>query len=175
MQGNRKELLINCLKYIPLVFLALLIMINLYLGINKAVTRAPIPKFFGFSPLIVLSGSMEPAINPGDVVVIREQPVDKYKPGDVVTYLEGNTAYTHRIISVENGVFTLKGDSNNVADEFLTADRFEGKVILRIPKAGLAIVFFKKPAGMALLVLLLVLVVYGGELFQKARAVVQRK
>ena len=131
------------LKYLPLGFLALLILVNFYLGINKAVTRDPLPKFLGFSPLVVLSGSMEPALYPGDVVIIREQAADKYRPGDVVTYLTGRNAFTHRIISVENGVFTLKGDNNNTADE-PDADRFEGKVILRIPKIGLAI-FLKNP------------------------------
>jgi signal peptidase len=155
------------LKYLPLGFLALLILVNFYLGINKAVTRDPLPKFLGFSPLVVLSGSMEPAMYPGDVVIIREQAADKYRPGDVVTYLTGGNAFTHRIVSEENGVFTLKGDNNNTADEFLTADRFEGKVILRIPKIGLAIVFLKKPQGMVLVGALLLLSVYGGDLYRR--------
>lgn len=155
------------LKYLPLGFLALLILVNFYLGINKAVTRDPLPKFLGFSPLVVLSGSMEPALYPGDVVIIREQAADKYRPGDVVTYLTGGNAFTHRIVSEENGVFTLKGDNNNTADESLTADRFEGKVILRIPKIGLAIVFLKKPQGMVLVGALLLLSVYGGDLYRR--------
>ncbi len=155
------------LKYLPLGLLALLILVNFYLGINKAVTRDPLPKFLGFSPLVVLSGSMEPALYPGDLVIIREQAADKYRPGDVVTYLTGRNAFTHRIISVENGVFTLKGDNNNTADESLTADRFEGKVILRIPKIGLAIVFLKKPQGMMLVGALLLLSVYGGDLYRR--------
>lgn len=155
------------LKYLPLGFLALLILVNFYLGINKAVTRDPLPKFLGFSPLVVLSGSMEPAMYPGDLVIIREQAADKYRPGDVVTYLTGGNAFTHRIVSEENGVFTLKGDNNNTADEFLTADRFEGKVILRIPKIGLAIVFLKKPQGMVLVGALLLLSVYGGDLYRR--------
>jgi signal peptidase len=155
------------LKYLPLGFLALLILVNFYLGINKAVTRDPLPKFLGFSPLVVLSGSMEPALYPGDLVIIREQAADKYRPGDVVTYLTGGNAFTHRIVSEENGVFTLKGDNNNTADEFLTADRFEGKVILRIPKIGLAIVFLKKPQGMVLVGALLLLSVYGGDLYRR--------
>jgi hypothetical protein len=51
----------------------------------------------------------------------------------------------------------------------LTADRFEGKVILRIPKIGLAIVFLKKPQGMVLVGALLVLGVYGGDLYRRTR------
>lgn len=170
-----KKILTDCVKYVPLGFLALLILINLYLGINKAITHTPIPKVFGFAPLVVMSGSMEPAIYPGDVVVIREQAASSYKVGDVVTYLAGSMAFTHRIISEENGVFTLKGDNNNVADEFLTADKFEGKMIFHIPKIGVAIVFFKSPPGMAVLGLLLVLGIYGGDLYQKARGKMQKK
>jgi len=175
LQPMHKKILTDCVKYVPLGFLTLLILINLYLGINKAITHNPIPKVFGFSPLVVLSGSMEPAIYPGDVVVIREQAASSYKVGDVVTYLVGITAFTHRIISEENGVFTLKGDNNNVADEFLAADKFEGKMIFRIPKIGVAIVFFKRPSGMAVLGLLLVLGVYGGDLYQKIRDRMQKK
>jgi signal peptidase len=175
LKAKHKEILVNCVKYVPLGILTLLILSNLYLGINKAVTHAPVPKVFGFSPLVVLSGSMEPAIYPGDVVVIREQAADRYKVGDVVTYLEGTTAFTHRIVAEENGVFTLQGDNNNTADELLTADRFEGKMLLRIPKIGLAVVVSKKPAGMAALVLLLLLGVYGGDLYRKARVSMQQK
>jgi len=170
LRQNHIMILIDCAKYMLLGFLVLLILMNLYLGINKAVTHNPVPKVFGFSPLIVLSGSMEPAIYPGDVVVIHEQAAGKYKVGDVATYLTGKTAFTHRIISEENGVYTLKGDNNNVADEFLTADKFEGKVLFHIPKIGVAIVFFKKPIGMAVLGLLLIFCVYGGDLYQKARS-----
>jgi len=175
LRPKHKEMLVNCVKYVPLGLLALLILINLCLGVNKAVTHAPVPKIFGFSHLVVLSGSMEPAIYPGDVIVIREQAAGEYKVGDVVTYLHGTNAFTHRIVSEENGVFTLKGDNNNAADEFLTADRFAGKMVLRIPKIGLAVVVSKKPAGMAALVLLLVLGVYGGDLYRKARVRMQQK
>jgi len=175
LKPEHKKRLINCVKYIPLWFLALLILINLSLGVNKAITHNPVPKVFGFSPLIVMSGSMAPAIYTGDVVVIREQTADSYKVGDVVTYLAKTTAYTHRIISEENGVFTLKGDNNNTADDTVTADRFEGKMIFRIPKIGVAIVFFKKPAGMAVLGLLLLLCVYGGDFYQKVRGKIQKK
>lgn len=175
MRPKHKDILIGCAKYLPLGLLAALILINLYLGANKAITRNPIPDVFGFSPLVVLSGSMEPAIYPGDVIVIRQQAADRYQIGDVVTYLAGATPYTHRIVGEENGVFSLKGDNNNVVDEFLTADRFEGKMVLRIPKMGAAIVFFKRPPGMAALGLLFILIVYGGDLYRTARRKMQKK
>lgn len=163
-----ERILKKALLYIPVVFLAFLILMNLYLGINKAITHKPVPKLMGISPLIVLSGSMEPAIYPGDVVVIREQPADKYKIGDVVTYLDGYTVFTHRIVGEEDGLFILKGDNNNTVDDSVSPEQLEGKVILRVPKIGVAIVFFKKPAGMAVLALVLVVYLFSEDIFKKS-------
>ena len=170
MALNWKRILINGLKYGLFGLLSLVILINLYLGINKAVTHNPVPKFLGMTPLIVLSGSMEPAIMPGDVVVIRGQAPQNYGLGDIATYLVGTTTYTHRIVGEENGAFILKGDNNNVADDAVAADQLIGKVLFKIPKIGVAILFFKTPPGMVVLLILLVLSIYGQEFYQRIRA-----
>lgn len=169
MKPDLKQIILNILKYGLLGFLVFLIIINVYLGINKGISNNPIPKFLGISPLIVLSGSMQPAINAGDIVVIREQPSEQYKLGDVATYLDGTTAFTHRIVGKEAGGFILKGDNNNVSDDIVPREQFLGKVVLRIPKAGLAVLFFKTPAGMILLCGLLILTIYGDELIPRRR------
>lgn len=167
MKAKQKKLLKKCFGYLFFSFFTLIILMNLYLGINKAITHNPVPKMFGFSPLIVMSGSMEPAIYPGDVVLIREQPAKNYQIGDIATYVQGETVYTHRIVGKENGFFVLKGDSNNTVDDSIAPAQFEGKVILTIPKIGVAIVFFKRPAGMALLALVLMFFVIDEDLFKK--------
>ena len=167
MKADWKRILLTSLKYVIFGTIGLLIIINLYIGINKAVTNNPVPKFFGITPLIVISGSMEPAIMPGDLVVIREQAPDKYVVGDVVTYLEGNISYTHRIVGEEDGLFVLKGDNNNVADDKLAATQLIGKVILRIPKIGIAILFLKTLPGLLLMLALIVLLIYGEEIWRK--------
>lgn len=169
MKAEHKKLLTNCAIYIPLGLLTLFILINLYLGINKAVTHNPVPKVLGFAPLIVLSGSMEPAIYPGDVVIIYEQEPEKYKIGDVVTYLDGQTVFTHRIVGEEKGNFILKGDNNNTVDDTVAMEQLEGKVLFTVPKIGVAIVFFKKPAGMAFLALLLLLYIFNEDIYKKLR------
>jgi signal peptidase I, archaeal type len=166
-----KRIAINCLKYGLFGFFTLVILINLYLGINKAVTKNPVPKFLGMTPLVVMSGSMEPAIMPGDVAVIREQPSSRYQPGDVVTYLDGSITYTHRIVGEENGAFILKGDNNNAVDDTVAADQILGKMLFKIPGIGVAILFFKTPPGMVVLLILLVLCIYSEELYHRIRAV----
>lgn len=150
-------------------FMVLIIVMNFYLGINKAVTQNPVPKIFGITPLIVMSGSMEPAIMPGDVVVIKEQDSNEYKLGDVVTYLEGQITYTHRIIAEEDGLFVLKGDNNNVTDDNISPTQLIGKVFLTIPKIGYAILYLKTLPGMLVLLLFLLIFIYGEEVWHKIR------
>ncbi len=155
--------------YIPCVILALIVLANIYLGARKAAAGEPVPMLFGFSPLVVLSGSMEPAIYPGDVVLIRRQAEEAYQVGDIATYLDGATVYTHRIAAIDNGFYTMKGDANNTTDEVITADRFMGKVVLIIPKLGYLILFIKRPVGMAVMAIAVLLVAYSGALIQKIR------
>jgi len=145
------------LLYSVIGLLSLLIAANLYLGINKAVTHHPVPKVFGFAPFVVLSGSMEPAIDPGDLVVIREQKADAYKIGDIVSYLDGRVVYTHRIVGVEEGKYVLKGDNNNVADGTIRPEQLVGRVQFIIPKLGLLVILLKKPAGMAFVAVMLLI------------------
>ncbi len=169
MAAHWKQILINFFKYGLLGFMSLVIIMNLYLGINKAITHNPVPDFMGVTPLIVLSGSMEPAIMPGDMVIIRKQTPDQYKIGDIATYQEGATTFTHRIVAEADGAFVLKGDNNNVADDTVSAEQFIGKMIIRIPFIGIAILFFKTPPGMLVLLILLTLIIYGEELYEKIR------
>lgn len=169
LKKNWKKITVNSLKYMFFAFMGLVLFINLYIGVCSAVTKEAVPQCFGITPLVVLSGSMEPAIMPGDVVIVQKQDIDKYKEGDVATYLAGNVAYTHRIIAKEEGVFVFKGDSNTLVDSEVEATQLIGRVILRIPKIGVAILFFKTPPGMLLLVLIFILALYGDEIFRKIK------
>lgn len=86
--------------------------------------------------LKVLSGSMEPDIKVGDVVVVKKVDGTDVKAGDVVTYKIGNDVYvTHRVIEVveEDGkfLFKTKGDANNKEDDGLIKEEdLVGKLAL---------------------------------------------
>jgi signal peptidase len=107
---------------------------------------------------IVKSGSMEPTIMTGGIVVIKPEP--SYAVGDVVTFGEDTKEKiptTHRIIeeSVENGTtyFTTKGDANEEQDpQKVAASEVIGKVVFTAPYAGYLLDFSRQPLGFALLV-----------------------
>lgn len=103
-----------------------------------------VPMLLGWSPVVITSGSMEPGVRPGDIVVI--EPVDATATpldvGDVATYRQPGSGrrVTHRIASVDdNGTYTTKGDANQRADsDPLPADHVEGKARVLVPYAGMA-------------------------------------
>ena len=106
----------------------------LIIAILLGASMFPIPG--NFDVKIVLSGSMEPAIPTGSLVVIK--PSDTYHVGDVITFggsLKNNVPTTHRIVKVraESGekVFITKGDANAHEDSKEVREKdIVGKVVL---------------------------------------------
>jgi len=109
---------------------------------------------------IVKSGSMEPSIHTGSIVVIR--PSDSLQVGDVITFgkdTPNSFPTTHRIISVTDGngvmMYETKGDANEEVDPvFVSSSEVIGKVVLTVPKAGYILDFTKKPLGFILIIAL---------------------
>jgi signal peptidase I len=107
---------------------------------------------------IVQSGSMEPNIKTGSIVIIHSQ--SSYKVGDVITFFfnsHDETPTTHRVVKMgeDDGEarFTTKGDANeNVDPGEIEEDAVMGKVLLSIPFVGYILDFAKKPIGFALII-----------------------
>ena len=133
---------------------------------------------------IVKSGSMEPAISTGSLVVVR--PADAYQAGDVITFgkdTRSEIPTTHRIVSVrqEQGstFYTTKGDANEEADpQEVAAQDVIGKVWFHTPYAGYVLDFARQPLGFALLIGLpaaMIVLDEGINIYQEIRAMRRRK
>lgn len=77
----------------------------------------------------------------GDVLVIKGEPPDKLKVGDIVVFSEDsrNNPIIHRVIDVGEGFYSTKGDANSVQLDFekkISYSDIQGKGILMIPKIG---------------------------------------
>jgi signal peptidase len=108
------------------------------------VALVTVPRAVGVTPLTVLTGSMEPSLPVGDVVLSeRRSPLD-VRPGDVVTFHDPSRdgeLVTHRVVSMRragaNVRFETKGDANDVAERWsVPADGTIGRAVLRVPKVG---------------------------------------
>jgi signal peptidase len=107
---------------------------------------------------VVKSGSMEPAIKTGGIVIDR--PAASYSVGDIITFgadTRTQIPTTHRIVAVSGEgsgqMFTTKGDANDAPDPGSTRlSDIRGKVIFTAPYIGYVLDFARKPLGFALLV-----------------------
>lgn len=132
--------------------------ITLLLGVTGLflATLMPIPGNIEIK--IVKSGSMEPSIPVGSIVVVK--PAATYVAGDVITFGKDSgreIPTTHRIanIQTESGstLYTTKGDANEEADsEQILRDDIIGKVFVHVPYAGYVLDFARQPIGFSLLI-----------------------
>jgi signal peptidase I len=120
------------------------------------------PRALGGQSFTVMSGSMEPAIHTGDVVVDRRiSPLD-VRVGDVVTFRDPSDQtrlITHRLrsVSVRDGVARMvtKGDANNTVERWnVSVDGTIGRVGYRVPRLGYALSWAGGRSGRLLLIAL---------------------
>jgi signal peptidase len=128
------------------------------------------PLALGDHPATDLTGSMEPTISPGDVVINEEIPPTAAKVGDIVTFRDPeqqSKMLTHRVVSrrqLKDGrfAFVTQGDANNTQEHWqVPADGQIGRVAYTVPWVGNIAVFARTKPGMGLLIgvpLLLILV-----------------
>jgi len=115
----------------------------------------------------VLSGSMEPSIATGSVVIISPISANDIRVGDVIAFTRDGLDVCHRAISIHQGPplqFTTKGDSNTSPDlNPVDSNHVIGKVLVSIPYVGYVIYFIKTPIGLFLTVIFPLLIVIGIE------------
>lgn len=133
--------------------LAAVIGINSILLVKRLVYQEELPSFLGYSMVTVLSGSMEPAFSPGDLLIIKKQ--NSYTAGDIVTYQEQGSFITHRIVETNGTSILTKGDSNNAPDgTLLTTEDIYGSVLVMIPGLGQLVLFLKSSLGTFVMIVL---------------------
>lgn len=150
-----------CRVLLSALLIALLVSLigyNVYTLAARASGRA-LPKVFGYTSAIIISGSMSGAMEINDMVIARVQP--SYAQRDVILFRDAHgTIVCHRIVALEDGSYITKGDANNVADaDPVPPERVIGKVKLVIPKVGVVQVYMSHPLGMAALAAVVILVV----------------
>jgi signal peptidase len=107
---------------------------------------------------IVKSGSMEPTILTGSVVIVKPQA--SYAEGDIITFGEDSKLQiptTHRIIDIQgdftNLTYTTKGDANEEEDPAPVHDGdIIGKVVVWVPYLGYVLDFARQPIGFTLMI-----------------------
>jgi len=114
----------------------------------------------GYNSYVIYSGSMEPTVKVGSLLLARPVEVDDLRVGDVITYRSpGNhTTLTHRIVGMrqQDGewIFETKGDASLEPDPREVILRGEvAKMVFDIPYLGYVVDFAKSTQGIVLFLL----------------------
>jgi signal peptidase len=113
------------------------------------------PHLFDYRTSTMLTGSMSPGIDPGDMVVTSPRPTADLQVGDVISYqipVEDHRVETHRVATVKHladgtTAITTKGDANENVDPWTaiisTDTVYEVQTV--VPKVGTAIRVLRAP------------------------------
>lgn len=134
-------------------------------------------RLFGLNVYTVVSGSMTPTYNVGDLIYVKKVPAEDIEVGDPITFVlnEDLVVATHRVIDIDKASqhFYTKGDANNIADASpVHFNNYIGKPIFRIPFLGYISLWVKKPPGLFIAIgiaIVLILLVFLPDIVNKGK------
>lgn len=128
---------------------------KIWLGVSAAIFLIVvyfISGVFRFYALSIVSGSMEPTINVGDMIIVDtyyKNHVDEINLGDVLVFNKHGVAVSHRVVEIkkkENKFsFYTKGDNNESMDDWIVEpDEVIGVTRVNVPVIGYPVVIWNK-------------------------------
>lgn len=144
------------------VILIPMLIINCTLIVKSFAHSDEVPSMFGIAPMIVLTDSMYPDIQSGDLVFCKTIDAKDVKVGDVISFFDPavsrqQSVVTHRVTAIDpkTGEFTTKGDANNTEDNMpVPPENVIGIYKTRIAGAGHIAMFMQSSTGFVICVLL---------------------
>lgn len=140
------------------ILLGIIVTYNVYNLYSLKILHKDLATVNGYGILEVVSGSMEPTIHVGDMIIINTK--DKnYQEGNIITFYDSEGTFTtHRIIKMEGDKIVTQGDNNDSEDNYdLTRDKVVGKYVWRLGGAGKLLAAFKSPLTMIMILVIGVL------------------
>ena len=175
-QGNQK--LLTIIGTVLCVILLPVLLINVTLIAKSYINADEVPSVGGMFPMIVLTDSMYPIIESGDLIICNTAEADEIKVDDVISFYDpmgsGTSVVTHRVMEVivDDGKiqFRTKGDNNNAEDTALVpAENLIGIYRSRIPKVGHVAMFMQTTPGLIVCCVLPILLLVGYDVLRRRK------
>ncbi len=161
---------ILCLVLIPILI------INCTLIVRSYLDKENVPSVGGFFPMIVLTDSMYPGIQSGDLIICHTKDAEDVEVGDVISFFDpagnGTSVVTHRVVEIttQDGelAFRTKGDANNAEDASLVpAQSLVGVYRSRLAGAGNVAMFMQTTSGLIVCVIVPMVLLVGYDLIRR--------
>ena len=162
---------------IVLILLPVLI-INLTLIAKSYINADEVPSVGGKFPMIVLTDSMYPVIESGDLIICNTAEAEEISVGEVISFYDpmgsGTSVVTHRVLEVMNEggeiSFRTKGDNNNAEDTVaVPAENLIGIYKSRIPKVGHVAMFMQTTPGLIVCCVCPILLLVGYDVLRRRK------
>ena len=162
-KGFNKQKLLTIIGAVLCVILIPILVINVTLIVKSFVNQDEVPSVGGYLPLFVLTDSMYPEIESGDLIICQTIDPSEIKVGDVISFFDpegnGTSVVTHKVIEVlnDNGTlsFRTQGTNNNTPDALpVPAENLVGIYRSRIPGAGSVAMFLQTVPGLIVCIVL---------------------
>ena len=165
---SKKKIILHVIGILLCVILIPILFINCFFIVLVIANKNEVPSIGGNAPLIVLTGSMDPTIKAGDLIVTKKIDAKDVKVDDVISFFDpegnGSSIVTHRVIGIEidetSGeiFFRTQGDNNDIADmtpvpERNLVGRWEGT---RFWGLGYVVLFTQSTVGIIVIIAVIV-------------------
>ena len=159
-----------CIILIPILIINCILIV-------KSFTSDEVPSVAGTLPLIVLTDSMYPVIESGDLIICHTEDPENIQVGDVIAFFDpagnGSSIVTHRVMEIveEDGQikWRTKGDNNNTEDRLLVTGEklvavYEGT---RLAGFGNVALFMQTTPGLIICVVCPILLLVGYDMLRR--------
>lgn len=179
MEKEKNSLLHHVLTIVGVILCVILtpiLIINCTL-IIKSYTSEEVPSIGGYLPQIVLTDSMYPEIQSGDLIICHTEEPENIEVGDVISFFDpagnGITIVTHRVVEIgelEGKImWRTKGDNNNTEDLLMVSEDklvavYEG---IRLAGLGNVALFMQTTPGLVVCVILPLLLLVGYDMIRR--------
>lgn len=158
---------LNIIGIILCIVLVPILIMNLVLIVKSFADPDSVPSINGYSPLIVLTESMDPDIKAGDLIITKSIDKSDIEVGMTVSFFDPNSdsgaVVTHQIIEkvIQDGqvLYRTKGINNNIADrELVPEDNVIGEYTgTRFAGLGSIVLFAQSTWGLVICILIIVI------------------
>lgn len=172
-----KQKMLTIIGTILCVILLPVLIINVTLIAKSYINADEVPSVGGMFPMIVLTDSMYPVIESGDLIICHTAEADEIEVGDVISFYDpmgsGTSVVTHRVLEVivDGDIqFRTKGDNNNAEDTALVpAKNLIGTYRSRIPAVGHVAMFMQTTPGLIVCCVLPILLLVGFDVLRRKK------
>lgn len=140
--------------------------------------------FFGYNMYYILTGSMEPDLSAGDIIIGEKVDPAELKVGDVITY-KGESGevkdkvITHEIVDITKNDgevrFITKGRANNVEDPPVSKNQIMSKMTVKVPFLGKAFSVINSKWGFFIIIIAPLAVLFISEVVSLIKVIRTRK